>query len=59
MASSLEQVALTFDDLLLILRFLRSDLLLVLIADPARMGLPAVNAVLRQLDFREHPAWPG
>ena len=59
MTSELEQVALTFDDLLLVLRFLRPDLLLILIADPARMGLPAVNAVLRRLDFKELPAWPG
>lgn len=47
--SSLEEVVLTFGDRLALLRFLRADLLLVIIADPARMTLPAIHAAVRKL----------
>ena len=47
--SSLEEVVLTFGDCLAFLRLLHADLLLAIIADPARTPLPAIHAAVRRL----------
>lgn len=47
--SSLEEIVLTFRDQLTLLHFLRADLLLAIIADPARTTLPAIRAAVRRL----------
>ena len=47
--SSLEEVVLTFGDCLAVLRLLHADLLLAIIADPARTPLPAIHAAVRRL----------
>lgn len=47
--SSLEEIVLTFGDQLAFLRFLRSDLLLAVVADPARISLPAIHAAVRRI----------
>lgn len=47
--SSLDEIVLTFGDRLTFLRFLSADLLLAIIADPARITLPAIHAAVRRL----------
>lgn len=48
-AARLEEIVLTWGDRLVVLRFLGADLLLAVIADPGRSGLPAIHAALRRL----------
>lgn len=45
-----EEVVVTCDDLLLFLCFVRSGRLLVMVADPERIGIPAIRAALHSLD---------
>ncbi|HKV10264.1 MAG TPA: DUF4388 domain-containing protein [Thermoanaerobaculia bacterium] len=45
----LEEIVLTWGDRLTVLRFLGTDLLLAVIADPGRSSLPAIHAALRRL----------
>ncbi len=59
LASALEDLVLTADNMLLILRFLPSGLLLAVIADPARIGLPSIYTLLRQIDLEELSPWQG
>lgn len=47
--SALEEVVLTFGDGLAVLRLLHADLLLAIVADPARTTLPAIHAAVRRL----------
>ena len=47
--SALEEVVLTFGDGLAFLRLLHADLLLAIVADPARTALPAIHAAVRRL----------
>jgi hypothetical protein len=55
--SPLEELLLTFGRLMLILRFVGADLLLVLVADPAQIKLPAIYAMLRRLNVEELSLW--
>ncbi len=52
--SAPEEVVLTFGDLLLFLRFTQPRRLLMLLADPARTGIPVIQSALRRLA----PAYP-
>jgi CheY-like chemotaxis protein len=45
-----EEAVVTCDDLLLFICFVRSGRLLVLVADPERIGIPAIRAALHSLD---------
>lgn len=55
--SPLEELLLTFGRLMLILRFVGANLLLVLVADPAQIKLPAIYAMLRSLNVEELSPW--
>lgn len=55
--SVLEDFVLFSSRRLLVLRFLPAGLLVALIVDPARMGLPAIYTLLRRLDVEELSPW--
>ncbi len=55
--SPLEELLLTFGRTMLLLRFVGADLLLVVVADPAQIKLPAIYAILRGLNVEELSPW--
>ncbi|HEX6904319.1 MAG TPA: DUF4388 domain-containing protein [Thermoanaerobaculia bacterium] len=59
--SALEEIVLTFIDRVIILRILRGDLLIAVLADPGKISLPAIHARVRGLapPGKEPSSWRG